>query len=117
MEKIFDYNAQAIIGKILADFLADFLMDFLADFLADFFGGVFGGFFGHASVRPFSYLRPFLYFDRPTSTFCQIWTSYLSRSTGRSTVLVQVNSVGQSTEKAEDMKSFIENGRSTDKVF
>ena len=55
-------------------------------------------------LRPFSYLRPFLYFDRYTSTsllrhlyfdlctstFCQIWTSYWSRSTGRSTILVEV---------------------------
>ena len=38
----------------------------------------------------FSYLRSFLYFDSLTSTFCQIWLSYLSRSTGRSTVLVEV---------------------------
>jgi len=32
-----------------------------------------------------------LYFDQNcTSTFCQIWASYWSRSTGRSTVLVEV---------------------------
>jgi len=55
-------------------------------------------------LRPFSYLRPFLYFDFSTSsallrlayidlctsTFCQIWISYCSRSTGRSTRLVEV---------------------------
>ena len=55
-------------------------------------------------LRPFSYLRPFLYFDLSTSsalvrlvyfelctsTFCQIWTSYWSRSTGRSKVLVEI---------------------------
>ena len=35
---------------------------------------------GYASVRPF------LYFDLSTSTFCQIWTSYWSISTGRSKV-------------------------------
>jgi len=33
-------------------------------------------------------LRP-LYFDLCTSTFCQIWISYWSRSMGRSTVLVE----------------------------
>ena len=58
-------------------------------------------------VRPFSYIRLFLYFDLfnstayfdlCTSTFCQIWTSYWSRRTGRSTVLVEVKSVGRSTE-------------------
>jgi len=49
-------------------------------------------------------LRP-LYFDSLTSTFCQIWTSYLSISTGRNTVLVEVKSVeSRSTEKVEDMK-------------
>ena len=64
--------------------------------------------------RPFSYLRPCLYFDRYllrlpyfdlcTLPFCQIRTSYWSRSTGRTTVLVEVKSVGRSTEKVEDMK-------------
>ena len=60
-----------------------------------------------------SLVRP-LYFD-----LCQIWTSYWSRSTGRSTVLVEVKfgqksrskvqvevkSVGRSTEKFELMRS------------
>ena len=32
------------------------------------------------------------YFDLGTSTFCQIWTSYWSRRTGQSTVLVDVKS-------------------------
>ena len=64
----------------------------------------------------FSVLRPFhifdlfftstvLYFDlREASTFCQIQTSYWSRRTVRSTVLVEVRSVGRSTEKVEYMK-------------
>ena len=53
---------------------------------------------------PFSYLRPFLYFDLftstsllrlayfnlCTSTFCQIWATYWSRRTDLSTVLVEV---------------------------
>ena len=46
-------------------------------------------------LRPFSYLRPFLYFDRSTSTrllrpFVKSGLPYWSRSTGRSTVLVEV---------------------------
>ena len=49
-------------------------------------------------LRPFSYLRPFLYVHRSNSTsaelctltFSEIWISYWSRSTGRSTVLVEV---------------------------
>mgnify|MGYP006944986874 CR=1 FL=1 len=64
---------------------------------------------GYALVRPFLYFDHFhifdlfctstallqpllwpLYCDSLTSTFCQIWTSYWSRSSGRSTVLVEV---------------------------
>jgi len=77
------------------------------------------GTIGYFSVlRPFWYLRRFLYFERSTSpslgrplyfdsrtstfllrtlyfclltsTFCQIWISYWSRTPGRSTVLVEV---------------------------
>jgi len=44
----------------------------------------FACFLGYASVRPF------LYFELFTLTFCQIWTSYWSRQTSRSTVLVEV---------------------------
>mgnify|MGYP003729754007 CR=1 FL=1 len=44
---------------------------------------------GYASVRPFLYFDHFRIFDLFTSTsdFFQIWTSYWSRSTGRSIVL------------------------------
>ena len=53
---------------------------------------------GYPLVRPFLYfdrststsLLRLAYFDLCTSTFCEIWTSYWSRRTGRSTVLVEV---------------------------
>ena len=52
--------------------------------------------------------RP-LYFDLCTSTFCQIWTSYWPRRTGRSAVLVEVKfrskKGGRSTEKVELMRT------------
>ena len=57
----------------------------------------------------FSVLR-LAYFDLCTSTFSQIWTSYWSRTTGRSTVLVEVKSVGRRKGRR------YENGGSTEKI-
>jgi len=55
-------------------------------------------------LQPFSYLRLLylrpLYFD-----LCQIWAYYWSSSTGRSKILVEVKSVGRSTEKVELMRT------------
>ena len=67
----------------------------------------------YASVRPFLYVDHFHIFDRSTSTFllrladfdlctatfCQIWTSYWWRSTGRSTVLAEVKFVQKCRSK------------------
>ena len=47
-----------------------------------------------------------LYFDSLTSTFCQIWTSYWSRSTGQSKVLVEVKLGQKSRSKVEEKYDF-----------
>jgi len=64
-------------------------------------------------LRPVSYLQPFLYFDSRTSTSLlrlsyfdlQIWTSYWSRRTGRSTVLIEVKYGQKSRSKVLPKKS------------
>ena len=63
-------------------------------------------------------------FDPSTSTFCQIWVSYWSRSTGRSKVLVEVKfgqkgrSKGRSKFGGSKYRKGgrYENGRITEKV-